>query len=151
MTPIRVNAPFHEAHPTALALYCSDGRFTRAVEELVAQFRDPQPDVMCLPGGPGLLSVWTSSVIVADEVQRSAEFLIDNHAIRTVYLIAHEHCGYYRARYPNLDDAGRVQRQFLDLRDAAAEVAARRPRVTVRAFFAAIRDGHLEFDTVGGQ
>ena len=26
---------FHEEHPTALAVYCSDGRFTESVEELL--------------------------------------------------------------------------------------------------------------------
>src|SRR3954468_21247532 len=80
------NAPFSAGYPTALAIYCSDGRFTEAVEELLHHLGHQRLDTLTLPGGPGLLNPWRCSVLEAGHVMRSAEMLIKNHGITDVVL-----------------------------------------------------------------
>ena len=51
---LSTNAHYDAAYPDALAVYCSDGRFTRAVDELLAKLGHPRLDTLTIPGGPGL-------------------------------------------------------------------------------------------------
>jgi hypothetical protein len=149
----RSSLPHEHHHPDALAFYCSDGRFTRAVEELAAHLGEERVDVMCLPGGPGLLDEWTStSVIETHLVADAAGFLISGHHTRTVLLVAHEGCGFYARRYGDLDADGRRARQEGDLIRAVERVRGRHPGVEVRAFYAVVRGTPpaVEFDPVPG-
>jgi len=47
---------FRPSHPSALAVYCSDGRFTRAVEQLLESKGCARVDTLTMPGGPALFS-----------------------------------------------------------------------------------------------
>ena len=89
---------FDAEHPSTLALYCSDGRYTHPVEELLDHLGHARLDTLTLPGGPGLLSLTAAGFVELDATKRSASFLITGHRIRDVFLIAHAGCGYYRAR-----------------------------------------------------
>src|SRR5215217_6894713 len=93
-------APYSASYPTALAIYCSDGRFTEAVEELLHHLGHKRLDTLTLPGGPGLLNPWAASVLEAGQVMRSAQMLIKNHGITEVVLLAHAGCGHYKLRFP---------------------------------------------------
>lgn len=146
---LRTRAPHDHAHPSTLAFYCSDGRFTRAVEELASHLGEDRVDVMSLPGGPGLLDAWTStSVLETHLVAEASSFLIVGHHIRTVLLIAHEGCGFYARRYADLAEELRRGRQVDDLGRAAEFLRARHPGVDVRTFYASVRGSpsHVEFD-----
>ncbi len=139
--------PFTDTHPTVLALYCSDGRYTRAVEELAEALGHPRIDVLCVPGGPGAMSAWTSgSVILASHLRSQAEFLISAHHITDVLLISHESCGFYKAQHAQIDDHGRRQRQLQDLARAAVLLAHGRPHLTVRTFHARHEGDRIAFD-----
>lgn len=147
----RSRVPYDHSHPDTLALYCSDGRFTRAVEELAGHLGHPRVDVMCLPGGPGLLDSWTSSSVLETHlVADAASFLVVGHHIRTVLLVAHEGCGFYARRYPDLQPDARRATQEADLARAAALVRSRHPEADVRTFYAAVRGipAAVEFDPV---
>jgi hypothetical protein len=128
--------PFDESHPAALALYCSDGRYTRAVEELAAHLGQPRLDVVTLPGGAALLD--TSSALLSDRdaVGRGLSFLIEGHAIQWLLLVAHEGCGYYRARFPLLSPEELRARQAEHLRAAGARLAAAHRGLAVELYFA---------------
>lgn len=141
--------PYVHEHPTTLALYCSDGRFTRAVEKLADSLGEPRVDALCLPGGPGLLDDWTSSSVLETAlVADAAGFLISGHGTRLVLLVAHEGCGFYARRYPDLDMGQRRERQEDDLRRAVRRLHATHPNVSVQAFYAVVKGTMVGFDPV---
>jgi len=145
--PFIAQTPYEAEHPDALALYCSDGRFTEAVEELFAHLGYPRLDTLTLPGGPGLLNSWTSNAATAAYAVRASAFLIRAHHIRHVVLIAHEGCGYYRDRYRR--SAQEIpSRQLDDLKAAARELAIESPRLETSLYFASIAGARVVFSPV---
>jgi len=134
----QAHADFDPHHPSALALWCSDGRFTGAVEELLAKLGQPRLDTMTLPGGPALLDATSSSLAGVEVVREAASFLIKAHVIKDVVLVAHEGCGYYRARYRYESPDAMQRRQLADLRSAARWVAGTHSGVVARCYFASV-------------
>ena len=127
---------YEGTHPDVLAIYCSDGRFTRAVEDLAAQLGDPRVDVMSLPGGPGLFDIWSASALDARMMEEAAGFLVTGHHTKKVLLVAHEGCGFYARRYANLSPEARRERQEADVLRAAEKLLERHPHLDVRTYFA---------------
>jgi hypothetical protein len=134
----QAQAEFDPVHPSALALWCSDGRFTAAVEELLRSVGQPRLDTMTLPGGPALLETTSSSIASVDIAREAASFLIKAHGITQVVLVAHEGCGYYRTRYRYESAEAMQRRQLADLRSAARWVSGTHASVIARCFFAAV-------------
>jgi len=129
-----------------MAIYCSDGRFTDAVEELLHGLGHARLDTMTLAGGPALFNAWLAGMSESMTVSASARFLIEAHAIRRVILIAHEGCGFYRKHFPGgkPDDVRKHQEE--DLRRAAQTLKSM-PIVTM-LFYATIAEGHVVFERV---
>jgi hypothetical protein len=140
--------PFDESHPAALALYCSDGRYTRAVEELAAHLGQPRLDVVTLPGGAALLDSYSALLSDRDAVGRGLAFLIEGHKIRWLLCVAHEGCGYYRARFPLLSPEELRARQADHLRAAGRRMAAAHPGLAVALYFARPAGHRIHFVTV---
>jgi len=136
---------YDPAHPDSLAVYCSDGRFTRAVEELLSHLGHAALDTLTLPGGPALLSPSTSYAD-REAVSRAASFLIVGHQIRYVVLIAHEGCGYYRDRYPGESGAETEARQLADLRAARQALELSHPKLEVRTQYLRVAGKQVQFD-----
>ena len=145
---ITTKGPFEASYPDALAVYCSDGRFTAAVDELLAHLGHPRLDTLTIPGGPGLLNHKTSGYSDCDTFSRSAEFLIREHTITTVVLLAHAGCGFYGRKFPDLSADQIRTRQLDDLRLAERELLATHPRLRVEAFIAVPSGDHVRFDPV---
>lgn len=145
---ITTKAGFEPSYPTALAVYCSDGRFTGAVVELLDHLGHPRLDLLTIPGGPGLLNHKTSGFSDCDTFTRSAEFLIRAHHITTVVLLAHEKCGFYARQFPDLTVDEIKERQHADLRHAARELLETHPRLRIETFIAVPDGGHVRFDPI---
>lgn len=139
--------PFRKEHPRVLAIYCSDGRFTTAVEEMAASRGHGAVDTLTLPGGPGLFS-YSARYSERDATRGATDFLIRNHGIGEVILVAHEGCGHYASRYERRSAEERERIQIADLRNAVVEIGRMAPRVAVEAFFARTRDGHVTFEAL---
>jgi hypothetical protein len=137
----RANTHFDKKHPAALAMWCSDGRFTRAVEELLESLGEERLDTLTLPGGPALLDTTSAGVGALDVVREAASFLIKAHATRTVVLVAHAECGYYRSRYRYESPEAMRRRQFADIRGAARWLTTNHAGLSVRCFFASFTEG----------
>ena len=142
-------SPFDAKHPDTLAVYCSDGRFTDAVEELVRTLGFARLDVLCMPGGPGLFDLGSASFSALEAVRSAATLLVRAHATKRVFLIQHEGCGYYRDRYRFESPEDIARQQHADLREAAAWFAGAHPDVFVKAFFAKPEKGVVAFHPVG--
>ena len=139
---------FEAAYPDALAVYCSDGRFGHAIEELFHHLGHPRLDTLTIPGGAGLLNHRTSGYGDCDTFTRAAEFLIRGHHLTFVVLLAHENCGFYGLKYPDLSHAEIAKRQRADLLLAKAELEATHPRLAVAAYLAIPEGEHVRFDTI---
>ena len=134
-------------HPTALAVWCSDGRFTKAVEDLLRGDDRARFDTLTLPGGPALFTGRSASPSDIDTMTTSAEFLISAHKITHVVLIAHENCGYYRRLLgPAATDTAIKARQIEDVRCAAAALRRLRPDLQVDGWYASVSSGRVAFD-----
>jgi hypothetical protein len=141
-------APYEASHPRALAVYCSDGRFTQAIEDLLRHLGHDRLDTLTLPGGPGLLNLWAGSLLEADQMERAARFLIRGHAIEHVVLLAHAGCGYYRQRFPGRAASETRLSQLEDLQVAAGSLRSARPGITVELFYASVEGSRVRFDPV---
>jgi hypothetical protein len=146
-TTTESHAPFDPRHPVALAIYCSDGRFTRAVEELLAAHGRERLDTLTLPGGPALLNL-SALPSERDTIARATRFLIHGHALIEVVLVAHQGCGYYRARHPTRKPDEVRAMQLADLRGAANVLTLEHPRLAVTAWYAHVTGERLRFESV---
>lgn len=137
---------FQPQHPNALAMYCSDGRFTDAVEELLHGLGHGRLDTLTIPGGPALLDLTSSALGAVDMMRAAATFLIRGHAITQVVLLGHHGCGYYRDRFPYESPEAMHRRQLDDLRQAARWLAGAHDGLAVKTYFAVPEGGHVRFD-----
>jgi hypothetical protein len=140
--------PFQSSHPDTLAVYCSDGRFARAVEELAEHLGHARIDELTLPGGPAILDPWSASALEADQFGRAAGFLVRSHGIRHAILIAHAGCGYYRQRYLGQPAAETRQKQLVDLRAAARALGGAHRGLELRLYYAVAEGGRVRFEPV---
>jgi hypothetical protein len=147
-TTFRAQKAYEPRHPDAMAIYCSDGRFTDSVEELLHGLGHARLDTMTLPGGPALFNAWLAGMSESMTVSASARFLIEAHAIRRVILIAHEGCGFYKKHMPSAKPADVRKHQEDDLR-LAAEALKHMP-VTIQLYVAVVDEGHVKFELVKG-
>jgi hypothetical protein len=129
---------FVSAHPVALTLHCSDGRFTEAVERLMRQEGFARYDTVAMPGGPALLDMTGANILEAEATRAGVTFLVRGHGIRHAVLVAHVGCGFYRKRLAGQPPELILQRQVHDLQVAAAWFRRVHPGVDVRAFLALV-------------
>jgi hypothetical protein len=141
-------ARYDAAHPNALALYCSDGRFTEPVEELLHSLGHPRLDTLTMPGGPGLFNVWIAGMTDSTAIATSSKFLIEAHKIVRVIAIAHEGCGYYRKHLGQRPPAEMRKHQEDDLRVAARVLSGARSGLRVHGYYARVEQARVVFEHV---
>jgi carbonic anhydrase len=141
-----MGAPFDPLHPSALAIYCSDGRFTRAVEELCQKLGHERLDTMTFPGGPALLTHWPADLSEVHVFSRATHFLIETHKISRVVLLAHEGCGFYRTRCGAMADAAIKEMQLRHLRVAHKALAWRHADLEVSCYYARVDGREIAFE-----
>jgi hypothetical protein len=146
--PFVATAVYEPSHPSALALYCSDGRFTESVEELLRSLGHARLDTLTMPGGPGLFNVWMSGMSDSTAIATGAKFLIEGHKIARVILVAHEGCGYYRKHLGGRSPADIREKQEDDLRLAARALQGIRSGLRVDRYYARVADHRVAFDVV---
>jgi len=136
---------FDPSHPSTLAIYCSDGRFTDAVEDHCAGLGHERIDTMTLPGGPALLTTWPADLSEVHVFSRAAHFLIEAHAIKHVFLFAHAGCGFYRARCGRLGDEAVRRVQVENLLAAHASLRRHFPELAITCCYAAAEGDAVTF------
>lgn len=137
--------PYSSKHPDTLALYCSDGRFTQAVEELCAnRLEAHRIDTVTIPGGPGLLDIGKLALSNRAVVVNALGFLIIGHDIKRVVLVAHEGCGYYRSRYPRKSPAELKAAQHADL-VSARDYIQKEWYVDIYCYYAQPQNDRVQF------
>src|SRR5262245_15443092 len=135
-----------DERPETLLVCCSDGRYHPHLEEFALQRVSERPDLIALPGGPAAIDAWASSFDHARVFSESFELLCASHDLRSIWLVAHAGCSYYRRKYPGLDAAGLTNRQHDDLEKARALLLERCPGLAVRRVYARVAGGRVLFD-----
>jgi len=80
---------------TTLLVSCVDGRLRETLRELETRIGSEDGDRLLVPGGPLVL---TDSTPEHDHVSAWIETIVRGHGIRTVYLVAHQHCLAYERK-----------------------------------------------------
>src|SRR3982751_6656195 len=99
VTPIVYAAgiPFDDRRIGAAAVYCSDGRFGDPMDEFLhAGLGLPRYDRVAVPGGAACLAGHGGAYHEGHALSRQLGFLIREHGLRRVVLIAHDGCAFYR-------------------------------------------------------
>ncbi len=142
-------SPFVDGPITDLAVFCSDARFGAQCEEFVAKILGHSRfDRLVAPGGPACMLDWTTVVHEdAETVERMKWFLIENHEIDRVILIAHQGCAYYTIKLEVALDVLK-ERQKADLRKLADRIRDVKPGLAVEAWFAGVEGDRIAFEHV---
>lgn len=146
----RSTIAYDPARPGALAISCSDGRFAKAVNELLLCEGHGNIDTLTLPGGVALLSYTSATHSERDAVRRALQFMFLHHDIRRVFLIGHHGCAYYREHLRGMSVESIERRQLEDLRDSARAVARLRPGLRLDLYFARIQGDSVVFEHTDG-
>ena len=140
--------------PESLVVCCSDGRYHGAIEEFVHAQVSERPDVFAVPGGPASIDAWASSFDHARVFGSSFELLLTSHALKSVWLIAHKSCAFYRHRLGPLAENSILDRQIEDLARARRLLLERRPAIAVHLIYATpdalSADSRVRFEELEG-
>ncbi len=133
------------SRPETLVVCCSDGRWQAPIHEFVEHEVSERPDLFVIPGGPAAFDPWNSSFDEARVLDGALKLFAEHHDLRSVWLIQHEGCSYYRINHPKLDADCIAARQAADLCRAALLLHVKYPKFAVRAFLATLREGRAVF------
>ncbi len=137
--------PFDAQRIGAAAVYCSDGRFGEQMDEFLHNgLKLPRYDRVAVPGGAACLAGHCMASFEKAAMERQLEFLIRDHQLRRVVLIAHDGCGFYKHQWT----PGRTteQQQAEDLEKAADLIRSWNSAVQVDIFFARKAEGRVAFE-----
>ncbi|MCC6677566.1 MAG: hypothetical protein IT436_10515 [Phycisphaerales bacterium] len=132
----------------AAALYCSDGRVGEHFDDFLQNGLNlPRYDRVSLPGGPACLAGHPQANLEEKGVIDELHFLVEVHKLRKIILIAHQSCAFYSTRL-ELKEPRLELVQRADLVRAAAYVHRVTGIADIKAYFARIRDGRVDFEPV---
>jgi hypothetical protein len=133
----------------AAAVYCSDGRFGDQCDELMhVALGLPRYDRLAVPGGAACLAGHFATYREEEGVAEQLRFLVREHQLERVVLIAHEHCAFYTERL-NVSPLQLESQQRDDIRKAVWKVRTISRAVEIDAFLARKRwDGSIQFVTI---
>jgi hypothetical protein len=128
----------------AAAIYCSDGRWGIQMDEFLQEGLGlPRYDRLAVPGGAACLAGHVLAYEERAALERQLAFLIKEHGLRRIVLIAHEGCAYYKDVW--IGGLTLAQAQEADLKRAADHIRARSVGVTTEAYFARVVEGRVVF------
>jgi carbonic anhydrase len=89
--------PWSPSRPETLVICCSDGRWHAQLEEFVRAEISDRADMYAIPGGPATFNQRNAD---GNQVAQDAlRFLVQEHKLDSIWLIAHQNCAFYRHRY----------------------------------------------------
>ena len=143
----RAPQPFTHERIGAVAIYCSDGRFGEAFDDFLHnQLGLPHYDLLAVPGGAAALAGHLAAYREEEALVEQLRFLIANHGLERVVLIAHRNCGFY-LRKLHLSEEGLRTRQEADLAKATPDKGGHRVKALgmVRSAIKQVEAG-IKFD-----
>lgn len=105
-------------------------------------------DLYVVPGGPACYDSWSSSPTDSWAFDSAFRLLMEHHDIRSIWLIAHEGCAYYRVRHPLVPPDRLEPLQREDLLNARELLLRRYPTLNVSCVMATLDEGRARFTPV---
>ena len=153
-----VAQPGPAAPSTSVVVHCSEPRFTRAFDELLARIGSPDAEHISAPGGPWWVaeaSRFTRNRMAKLAISRilpsrvSLSGLLADSGVRRVILVAHQECTWYARLHPALAPADAIRRQAEDLiRACEAVTGALGQRAVVSGHVLTFDDSGARFRTL---
>jgi hypothetical protein len=137
--------PFEGERIAAAAIYCSDGRWGEQMDEfLQVGLGLPRYDRVAIPGGAACLAGHVQGFHDKLSLEGQLSFLIREHGLHKIVLIAHEGCAYYK----DIWTGGRsvIEQQAEDLKRAARYIQSWNDRLEISTYFARKVDGKVAFE-----
>lgn len=139
--------PWNPEPIRAMAIYCSDGRWGAAFDELCRRhLLVPRYDRWVVPGGPGCL-IGRDGNDVSPFVREQVDFLVQAHELERLILITHYGCGFYGHLLQKSADEC-LETQMNEMKQAAALLKGWYPQMLVQPFLAMISGNALTFHAV---
>ena len=139
---------FDEHRVGAAAVYCSDGRFGQQMDEFLYHgLKLPRYDRVAVPGGCACLAGHTQAYYEKNAMERQLRFLMDEHKLRRVVLIAHDSCAFYKEIW--IGSRSVEEQQAIDAGKAAETIRLWHPDVEIETYFARKVDGKVIFEKWG--
>ena len=136
---------FDDRRIGAAAIYCSDGRFGEQMDEFLQEgLAVPRYDRLAVPGGAACLAGHTCAYHEKGALERQLNFLIREHGLRRIILIAHDGCAFYRDIF--LGSRTLEEQQANDLDAAASVIRMHHAGVEIETYFARKVEGRVEFE-----
>ncbi|HSI34130.1 MAG: carbonic anhydrase [Phycisphaerae bacterium] len=137
--------PFDENRVRAAAVYCSDGRFGEQMDEFLhAGLSLPRYDRVAVPGGAACLAGHVMASFEKAAIERQLEFLVREHQLRRIVLIAHDGCAFYKSLW--LTTRTVEEQQAADLTAAADVIRLWNGHIEVEGYFARKVQGRVAFE-----
>ena len=141
-SPFVSKSPFDPHRIHAAALYCSDGRFGEAFDDLLhSGLGLPRYDRLAVPGGAACLAGHFATYREEEGVAEQLRFLVHVHGLQHVVLVAHENCAFYTERL-GVSPLQLESQQRDDMQKAVWRVRSFRSDLQVDAFFARVGRHH---------
>jgi hypothetical protein len=136
---------FDQRRVHAAAVYCSDGRFGEQMDEFLhAGLNLPRYDRVAVPGGAACMAGHVLASFEKAAMERQLEFLVREHQLRRVVLIAHDGCAFYKNLW--LTTRTVEQQQLADIQMAADLIRLWNSALEVEAYFARVVTDRIAFE-----
>jgi hypothetical protein len=137
--------PFDSRRIGAAAVYCSDGRFGEQMDEFLHRGLGlPRYDRVAVPGGAASLAGHVAAYYQKAAIERQLSFLIREHGLRRVVLIAHQGCAFYKEVWTGCRTV--EEHQAGDLVKAAHQIRSWNTGVDIECYFARNEGGRVTFE-----
>jgi hypothetical protein len=140
--------PFEHTRIAAAAVYCSDGRFGEQMDEFLHEgLKLPRYDRLAIPGGAACLAGHVKGFHEKSAVERQLGFLIREHGLKKVVLIAHDGCAYYKDVWTGMQST--IEQQAEDLKRATDYIRLWNSGVEISSYFARKSGDRISFEPWG--
>jgi len=137
--------PFEGERIAAAAIYCSDGRWGEQMDEfLQVGLGLPRYDRVAIPGGAACLAGHMKGFHEKLSLEAQLSFLIKEHGLHKIVLIAHEGCAYYKDVWTGSQSV--IEQQAEDLKRAAQHIEFCNKGLEISSYFARKVDGKVAFE-----
>jgi len=133
------SSKIHREDAEVLVVHCSDHRFQAGFREFLDQGLKlgENYDLLIIPGGPQCLTLIEYLPKFAWAGGRWLSFLVEQHELKRLILIAHQDCGWYKSLPLHLHSSPEPRdRQEEDLRRAQRWLAKEFPELHLELYYA---------------
>ena len=129
--------PSYEGHAKTLVIHCSQHDYQLQIDDFVRNHLERESfDRLAVPGGPQVFLGIEHAPKFRWAGSKWAEFLIAQHHLNEVFLIAHEECGWYKSLVGAVAAQSLRERVIEDLRKVRGSLKSHLSKVDVQAFYA---------------